>query len=82
MSRYSHLPATILNFYLEALMEFSHTFNPDGLNNSLLSQVCVLGAACSMGKASRMHIPRLREGVRTSDCPRVTFTFYVPTWKR
>ena len=37
-----HLLARILKVYIEALIGFSHIHNPHGLNNTLLSQGCVL----------------------------------------
>ena len=68
MSRSLHPPARILKDYIEALPGFSHLFSPDVLNNTLLSQVCVLGTAPNMGKARRRHIPRIGEQVRSPDC--------------
>ena len=41
-SRSLHLPTRILKVFIEALMGFSHVLHPDGLNNTLLFQGCVL----------------------------------------
>lgn len=68
MSRSLHPFSRILKVYIQALTGFSHVYAPDGLN-TLLSQGCVLGIACSMGKASRMHIPKIRAGVRSFQLP-------------
>ena len=47
-SRFPHLPARILKVYVEALTRFSYVCCPDGLNNALLSQGCILekGSSC------------------------------------
>ena len=42
MSRSLQLPARILKIYMEALIELHHIYHPDGLNNTLFSQGCVL----------------------------------------
>ena len=42
MSRSPRLLARILKVYIEALTGLSHIHNPQGLNNTLLSQGCVL----------------------------------------
>lgn len=46
-------PTRILRFYTEALTGFSHVFHPDGPNDALLSQGCVLYEAPGAGKMSR-----------------------------
>ena len=45
MIKSSHLSHRILNFYVEALTEFSHIFHPNELNSTLFSQGCVLEMA-------------------------------------
>ena len=57
ISRSPHLPATILEVYLNSLTRFSHIFCPDGLNNILLSQSCFLEMAPAMRNVSRTCIP-------------------------
>ena len=42
MSRSGHSHARILKVYIETLAGSSHIFSPDGFNNSLLSQGCIL----------------------------------------
>ena len=65
MSRSLHPPARVLRVYREALMGFSQVLSPDGLNNILLSQGCILEVALSAGTVGRMYIPRIRAGVRS-----------------
>ena len=48
---------------MEALTGLSHTYHPDGLNNTVLSQGCVLETT------GRMYIPRTGEGVRNQQVP-------------
>ena len=48
--------ARILKVSMEGLTGLSHTYHPDGLNNTVLSQGCVLETA------GRMCIPRTGEG--------------------
>lgn len=43
------LPTWILKVYIETLTGFSHVYHSAGLNNTLLSQVCVFEMAASMG---------------------------------
>lgn len=45
------LPTRILGVYIEASIGFSHLFSPGGLNNTLLSQDCILenGSHCENG---------------------------------
>ena len=62
-SKFVHLPARILKVSMEALTGLSHTYHPDGLNNTVLSQGCVLETA------GRMCIPRTGEGVRSLQLP-------------
>ena len=59
----------ILRIYIQALTEFSHLASPDGLNNTLLSQGCVLEVAVSVETLGRMYIPRTGEGVRSFQLP-------------
>ena len=40
--RSTHLPTRILKIYIEVLKGFSHVRHQDGLNNTPLSQGCVL----------------------------------------
>lgn len=40
-----------------------YTVYPDGLNSTILSQGCVLGAASSVSRAGGMYIPRMQEGL-------------------
>ena len=75
-----HLPTGTLKVFVAALTG-SVMYAVQMVWTEPISRLCPWDSFWR-GKASRMHIPRLREGVRTSDCPRVTFTFYVPTWKR
>ena len=49
MSRYLHSTTRILKVYTEALTGFSHIYHPNDLNNTLLSQGCVLETAPSVG---------------------------------
>lgn len=58
MSRSPHLPARILNMYLESLSGFGHVFCTDGLNNTLLSPSCILKMAPAMGNVGRMYMPK------------------------
>ena len=54
-----------LKVYTEALKGFFYLHHPNGLNNTLLFQGCVLGAASIVGKASRMYISRAGVRVRS-----------------
>lgn len=67
MSKYPQLLTRILKIYIESSAGFSLVHHPD-LNNTLLSQGCVLEAASSLGEAGRMHMPRTRGG-KESHCP-------------
>ena len=51
MSRSGQSHARILKVYIETLAGSSHIFSPDGFNNSLLSQGCILenGYSCQYG---------------------------------
>ena len=64
-SRSPQPPARILRVYIEALMEFSPIYRPDGLKNILLSQGCVLETTAGMGIAGRTYTPRTEERVRS-----------------
>ena len=48
-SRSLHPPAKIWKAYGEALMGLSHMTSPDGTDNTLLTQGCVLGTALTVG---------------------------------
>ena len=61
--------ARSLKVYMEALTGFKHVFSPDGLNNTLLSQGCVLEEAAGVGIVGRMYIPRTGEAVRSLRLP-------------
>lgn len=50
MSSSQHLPARILKVYREDLTGFSHMYHPSGLNNTLLSQGCVLQQLLPWGR--------------------------------
>ena len=50
-------------------MGFRHVASPDGLNNTLLSQGCVLETAASVEIVGRMNIPRTGERVRNHWLP-------------
>ena len=67
--RFQHPPTRILKAYIETLTGFSHVFSPDGLNNTLLPQGCVLekGPTMRMGNGGQdiLYFPRTREGVRS-----------------
>lgn len=56
-SRSLHPSPRILNVYIEALAGFSHVYCPDDLNNTSLSQVCILakGKAPIAGIVCRAH---------------------------
>lgn len=64
----SHLlpPNRIIKVYIEALAGFSYVYCPGGLNNTLLSQGCVLDKAPTVGMVGRMHMLRT-EGA--AGCP-------------
>lgn len=67
---YISTPTTrILEVYIKALTGFSHIFHADGLNNTLVSQGCVLEAAFNAGKAGRTHISSIQERVRSLQVP-------------
>ena len=69
MSRFLHLPARILKFYIDTLMGFSHVFYPDDLNNISPSQSCVLETSSSSSNVGRRYIPKIRGGEReASSC--------------
>ena len=55
MSRSLHPPARICKVYAEALAGFSHISSPDGVDNTLLSQGCVLGTALIVGTVGWMR---------------------------
>lgn len=59
-----HPPTRILKDYIETVTGFSHIYHSEGLNVTMLSETCVLGASSSAGKTSGIHIPRTREKVK------------------
>lgn len=61
VNRPPYLPARILKFDIEALLGFSHVVSPDGLNNTLISQDCILETSPTTGTMGRIYIPRTRE---------------------
>lgn len=63
--RLLHLPARILEVYVEDLTEFSHLFIPDDLNNAVLSRGYVFGIAPAVGSVGRAYFPRTGEGVKS-----------------
>lgn len=62
--RSPHPPSRLL-VYIKALPGFRHVYHPDGLNNTLIPQDCVLETAPSVGMAGGMYIPRVWERVRS-----------------
>lgn len=69
VSRSWHIPTRILKFYREESTGFSHVYNPDGFNSTLLSQGCVFGATSSSGRAGSALIPRSSSQVNHGSCP-------------
>lgn len=69
-SRFLHLPTRILKVYIAALSEFRHMRHPDGLNNTLLSQGCVLenDSHCRKG-GQNVHSRDGGGGWGASNCP-------------
>ena len=49
-------------------MGFSHVLHPDGLNNILLFQGCVLETALTVGTVARIYITRTGIACGGSDC--------------
>lgn len=77
-----HIPARILKVYKEALLTgFTHMYHPSGLNNTLLSQVYVLGTDPSSGTVDREQIPRTKEMVRSLQLPQYSSS-RVSMWSR
>lgn len=67
MSRSLHLlPES--SVYIEALIGFSHLFNPDGLNHTSLSQGSVLETVPRVAVVGGTYIPRRGEGLGASEC--------------
>lgn len=56
-----------LKHLYRGLNRLSHVWS----QQHIISQVCVLGAASGVGKASRMYIPRTGERVRSLQLPRL-----------
>ena len=55
--------------FTETLMGISHVFSPECLNNTLLTQGCVLERYASVGTVDRTHILRTGEEGRHHSCP-------------
>ena len=80
MNKSPHLPARILKVYIEALMGFSHTYHPDGLDNAMLSQGYILENSFHCGTGQNNVYSKYRgEGeepltvwVQLADQPEVT----------
>lgn len=68
MTRSLHLSAIILSLYkdLTSHIPSSHVYHPDGLNTTILSQVCVLGTSSGAGKGNRIPIRRTGQWGTTS----------------
>ena len=62
MSRSPCSPARISKVYIEAVIGFSHVSSTDGLNNTLLSQGCVLENGFDCGNSGRNTHPKDRGG--------------------
>lgn len=80
---YGYPPLTrLLKVYLEVLTVFSHVFSPDGINNTLFSQGCVLDTGPSVGRVDRTCIPRMGRGLGASDClgPALGSTVISSSW--
>lgn len=71
-SRSLHLGPQILKVYIEALTAFSQIYYPDGPNNTLLSQVCVLENN-SHYRSGGWNIPRTGKWVRSFRLPGSSF---------
>ena len=52
-SRPLHLPTWVLKVYIDILMGFSYVFCTDDLNNTLVSQGCVLGNSTHCGNCAQ-----------------------------
>ena len=59
---HQNLKVYIVYINLYSLTGFSHMFSPDGLNNTLLSQGCVLVTAPTVGTVYRVYIPGTGKG--------------------
>lgn len=53
MNRCLHLSTRILRVYIEALSEFSHVYQPDGFDDILVSQGCVLESGSYCGNSGQ-----------------------------
>lgn len=60
MSRSLHSPSRTFLVDIASLMGFHYVYHPDSVNNTLLSQSCVLEVAPSTG--DRTHILRIGRG--------------------
>lgn len=63
----------ILRVCIKAFTGFSHKYSPDGLNNTFLSQGCILEMASSLGTMGRTYISKTR--VREEDPPNAQAQF-------
>lgn len=70
VSRSPHPPARILKFTQRPQQDPVHISSPDGLNNTLLSQSCILEMAPSAGTVGNTYIPNILEGTRSLQLPR------------
>lgn len=61
-SRSQNPPTRILEIYVKDFMGFSHIYQPEGLNNTSLSQGYVLQMAWAMRMMGGSCIPRTRVG--------------------
>ena len=70
VSRSLHPSARILNVYVEALTGFSHLYRPDDLNNTLVSQGCMLENGFHYGNGGqKAHFKDWGERVRSLCLP-------------
>lgn len=60
-----HPPLEILKVYIKALTGFSHLYNSDGVNNTLLYQGYALETAASITIVGGTYIPKTRKWVRS-----------------
>lgn len=65
-SRSLNPPDRILKVYMEVLTGFRHVYYKDAVNNTCLSQGCILETSPSVGG---MYVPRTEEGVKSFQLP-------------
>lgn len=68
-SRSPHPPTRIWKVYVEGLMGFDHRYNPEDLNNTLLSQGCVLSNSSTYGNSGQNRHWKGRAGSEASSGP-------------